>query len=73
MRIYSADRGRCVPARPADITYQSLAKAFDQPLEHHTEALRRMNELIKHRTDLSNQTPEQRVARERMALFPARA
>ena len=32
-----------------------------------------MNELIKHRTDLSNQTPEQRVARERMALFPARA
>ena len=32
-----------------------------------------MTELIKHRTDLSNQTPEQREARERMALFPARA
>ena len=56
-----------------DITYQSLATAFNQPLEHHTEALRRMTELIKHRTDLANQTPEQRTARERMALFPAQA
>ena len=32
-----------------------------------------MTEMVKHRTDLSNQTPEQRAARERMALFPARA
>ena len=29
--------------------------------------------MIKHRTDIANQTDEQRVARERMALFPARA
>ncbi|KAI0685922.1 MoaB/Mog domain-containing protein [Cerioporus squamosus] len=56
-----------------DITYESLAKAFDQPLEHHAETLRRMNEMIKYRTDIANQTDEQRKARERMALFPARA
>lgn len=56
-----------------DITYESLAKAFDQPLEHHQETLRRMNEMIKYRTDIANQTDEQRKARERMALFPARA
>ncbi|KAI0705472.1 MoaB/Mog domain-containing protein [Earliella scabrosa] len=56
-----------------DITYASLAKAFDQPLEHHTETLRRINELIKYRSDMANQTAEQRAARERMALFPARA
>ena len=68
MRIYSADRGRCVPTGPVDITYQSLAKAFDQPLEHHAETLRRMNEMIKYRTDIANQTDEQRQARERMAL-----
>ncbi|KAM5536820.1 hypothetical protein V8D89_009538 [Ganoderma adspersum] len=56
-----------------DITYQSLAAAFEQPLEHHAETLQRMSEMIRHRTDLGNQTDEQRVARERMALFPARA
>ncbi|KAI1792424.1 Molybdopterin binding protein [Ganoderma leucocontextum] len=56
-----------------DITYQSLAAAFEQPLEHHAETLRRMGEMLKHRTDLVKQTEEQRVARERMALFPARA
>ena len=32
-----------------------------------------MNEMIKYRTDIANQTDEQRQARERMALFPARA
>ena len=58
---------------PEDITYASLAKAFDQPLEHHTETLRRINELIKYRSDMANQTAEQRAARERMALFPAKA
>ena len=62
----------CV-ALVVDITYQSLAAAFEQPLEHHAETLRRMGEMIKHRTDLADQTAEQRVARERMALFPARA
>ncbi|TBU25752.1 Molybdopterin binding protein [Dichomitus squalens] len=56
-----------------DITYQSLAAAFGQPLAHHAETLRRMGEMIKHRTDVANQTEEQRVARERMALFPAHA
>ncbi|KAH9851041.1 MoaB/Mog domain-containing protein [Lenzites betulinus] len=56
-----------------DITYASLAKAFDQPLEHHAETLRRMGEMIRHRADLSQQTDEQRTTRERMALFPARA
>ncbi|KAH9929046.1 MoaB/Mog domain-containing protein [Epithele typhae] len=56
-----------------DITYASLAAAFDQPLEHHQETLRRMTEMIKARADLSQQTAEQRIARERMALFPARA
>ena len=61
------------PPLALDITYQSLAAAFDQPLEHHAETLRRMGEMIKHRTDIANQTEEQRVARERMALFPARA
>ncbi|KAH9903307.1 MoaB/Mog domain-containing protein [Cubamyces lactineus] len=56
-----------------DITYASLAKAFDQPLKHHQETLRRMGEMSRHRTDMAQQTPEQRAARERMALFPARA
>ncbi|KAL7284689.1 hypothetical protein ACG7TL_001992 [Trametes sanguinea] len=53
-----------------DITYASLAKAFDQPLEHHQETLRRMAEMTRHRADMAQQTPEQRAARERMALFP---
>ncbi|KAI0772958.1 Molybdopterin binding protein [Trametes elegans] len=56
-----------------DITYASLAKAFDQPLEHHQETLRRMSEMTQHRPDFKQQTAEQRTARERMALFPARA
>ncbi|GBE83538.1 MoaB/Mog domain-containing protein [Sparassis latifolia] len=56
-----------------DITYASLAKSFDQPLEHHAETLHRMVEMSKHRIDIVNQTAEQRTARERMALFPTRA
>lgn len=32
-----------------------------------------MNEMIKHRPDFAQQNEEQRTARERMALFPARA
>ncbi|KAI0267359.1 Molybdopterin binding protein [Gloeopeniophorella convolvens] len=56
-----------------DITYESLAKAFNQPLEHHAETLRRMIELSKHRPWIHTQTDEQRKARERMALFPAGA
>jgi molybdopterin-biosynthesis enzyme MoeA-like protein len=57
----------------ADITYASLAKAFDQPLVHHAETLRRMAELIKHRSWVHTQNEEQKRARERMALFPANA
>jgi hypothetical protein len=32
-----------------------------------------MNVMSQHRPDMANQTAEQRTARERMALFPARA
>ncbi|KAJ7638864.1 MoaB/Mog domain-containing protein [Roridomyces roridus] len=54
-----------------DITYACLAKAFNQPLAHHPETLARMAHLMK--TRLSTQTPQQRAATERMALFPVRA
>ncbi len=57
----------------ADITYASLAKAFDQPLLHHAETLRRMSELLRHRSWVHIQNEEQKRARERMALFPANA
>ncbi|OCF35145.1 molybdopterin binding domain-containing protein [Kwoniella heveanensis BCC8398] len=55
-----------------DITYASLAKAFDLPLKHHPETLRRMWELAtpQRKEELSKATPAQREARERMALFP---
>ncbi|KAJ6475236.1 MoaB/Mog domain-containing protein [Mycena vitilis] len=56
-----------------DITYASLAKAFSQSLAHHPETLARMTQMIKHRTWISAQTPQQRAATERMALFPDRA
>lgn len=57
----------------SDITYASLAKAFNQGLVHHTETLTRMTAMSKHRADIMNQSAEQREARERMALFPAKA
>jgi len=55
-----------------DITYASIAKAFELPLKHDPDTLHRMTEFTKARPnrDLVNQTEEQRVARERMALFP---
>ncbi|KAF8513550.1 Molybdopterin binding protein [Hysterangium stoloniferum] len=56
-----------------DITYASLAKAFNQPLKHHEETLKRLAAHSKKRKDVQNATPEQKVARERMALFPANA
>jgi len=56
-----------------DITYASLAKAFNQPLVHHAETLRRMSELTKPWSWVHTQNEEQRRARERMALFPADA
>lgn len=56
-----------------DITYDSMGKAFEQELVYHEETKRRMFELSKHRTDVQTQTPEQRKARDRMALFPNKA
>ena len=58
----------------ADITYASLAKSFNQSLVHHQETLHRMHEMSKVRwASLAQQNPEQRAARERMALFPDKA
>ena len=57
----------------ADITYSCLAKAFDQPLVHHAETLRRMAEVIKYGPWVLAQNEEQKRARERMALVPANA
>ena len=60
--------------RVPDITYASLAKSFNQSLIHHKETLHRMHEMSKHRwASLAQQNPEQRAARERMALFPDNA
>ncbi|TDL27990.1 Molybdopterin binding protein [Rickenella mellea] len=56
-----------------DITYESLAKGFGQPLEHHAETLRRMAELSRNNKLMAQQTEEQRTARFRMALLPASA
>jgi len=56
-----------------DITYASLAKAFSQSLAHHPETLARMTHMIRHRKWISTQTPQQRAATERMALFPDQA
>ncbi|ESK94823.1 molybdopterin binding domain-containing protein [Moniliophthora roreri MCA 2997] len=56
-----------------DITYASLAKAFNQKLEHHAETLRRMNEMNKHRSWMATMDSQQREATKRMALFPNKA
>ncbi|KAI0088259.1 MoaB/Mog domain-containing protein [Irpex rosettiformis] len=56
-----------------DITYASLAKAFNQPLVHHDETLRRMEVITRNRPSIAQQSEEQKAARERMALFPAEA
>lgn len=55
-----------------DITYASLGAAFNLPLEHHPETLRRMWALSspERKEQLKNATPAQKEARERMALFP---
>ncbi|KAG9308287.1 MoaB/Mog domain-containing protein [Chiua virens] len=53
-----------------DITYASLAKAFNQQLSYHPETLSRMEESIRNRPSFAQQTDEQRTARRRMALFP---
>lgn len=55
-----------------DITYESLGKAFDLPLEHDVETMRRMMALTpeKRRKELEAASAEEREARNRMALFP---
>lgn len=61
---------------PDDITYQSIAKAFDaEPLQYHDETLRRMQENLKARRRDAGQgevTEDMITARRRMALFPNR-
>ncbi|KAF9565561.1 Molybdopterin binding protein [Agrocybe pediades] len=56
-----------------DITYESLAKAFDQKLVHHEETIRRLTEMSKHRKWVGTQNAEQLAATHRMALFPENA
>ena len=56
-----------------DITYPSLAKAFGQELRYHEETQRRMDEVVKHRAEMQNQTEAQKTAMLRMTLFPADA
>ncbi|GAA6010826.1 hypothetical protein JCM11491_004551 [Sporobolomyces phaffii] len=53
-----------------DITYQSIAAAFDVPLEYDDETIKRMAAFSKGRYNFDEQTDEQRTARLRMALFP---
>lgn len=69
--IIFADVDEYIPL--LDITYASLAASFNQSLVHHTETLHRMLEMSKNRPWVAQQTEEQRVARERMALFPDKA
>lgn len=56
----------------ADITYESLGKAFNLPLEHDQETLRRMEVMTtpKRKEELAKASPEEKAARARMALFP---
>jgi hypothetical protein len=65
-------RSRLIHACVADITYASLAKAFELPLKHDPEVLKRMMDLATEarREELSKASPAQKEARERMALFP---
>lgn len=56
-----------------DITYDSMAKAFNQELKYHDETKRRMFEFSKTRPDIMSATAEQLKARDRMALFPENA
>ncbi|GAA5978244.1 hypothetical protein JCM5350_002238 [Sporobolomyces pararoseus] len=53
-----------------DITYPSIAAAFEVPLEYHDETIKRMEAFSKGRYNFQEQTEEQKTARLRMALFP---
>jgi len=55
------------------MTYESLAKAFNQRLVHHGETIRRMREMNNHRKWVGTQNAEQLAATHRMALFPEKA
>lgn len=56
-----------------DITYESLAKAFNTTVTYHEETIKRMTEMNKWRRWMPAQTEEQRTAAHRMALFPENA
>jgi molybdopterin-biosynthesis enzyme MoeA-like protein len=56
-----------------DITYQSLAKSFNQPLAHHLPTIERMREFYEHRPWTALVNEDQRTANKRMALFPEKA
>lgn len=56
--------------RYPDITYPALAMAFNLPLVLNEPTLERMHEMSKDRPDVQKQTPEQKTARQRMALLP---
>lgn len=62
---------------PDDITYESIAKAFDaEPLQYHDETLRRMQENLAARRRDAGQgevTEDMITARKRMALFPSKS
>lgn len=56
-----------------DITYESLAKAFNTTVTHHEETIKRMTAMNKWRRGIASQSEEQRAASYRMALFPETA
>ncbi|KAF8806476.1 Molybdopterin binding protein [Phlegmacium glaucopus] len=56
-----------------DITYESLAKSFNQKLAHHEETIRRMSETNRYRKWVGTKDPQQLAATHRMALFPESA
>ncbi|KAJ9102614.1 hypothetical protein QFC19_004723 [Naganishia cerealis] len=58
------------PLLQDDITYPSIAKAFDMPLTLNQDTVDRMQASIVARGGFQQQTPEQVQARQRMAMFP---
>jgi hypothetical protein len=76
--VPSSSNSQPIPDRIlTDITYGSLAKAFNQSLVHHPETLRRLEAMTRHRPwssqQTSQQTSQQLEATRRMALFPDQA
>ncbi|WFD33300.1 hypothetical protein MCUN1_000113 [Malassezia cuniculi] len=55
---------------PDDITYDSLARAFNTTLEYHDETIRRMDVSAKQRGHKLSESEDVKRARYRMALFP---